>query len=105
MIKTVWLSFDLAVGGDYESLYAWLDNHEAKECGDGLAVFKFETEGDLLSALKEDLSQQISFSKKDRVYAIWREADKIKGSFLIGKRKFAPWEGYGTRTQAADVDA
>ncbi len=104
MKKTVWLSFDLAIGGDYESLYAWLDDHQAKECGDGLAVIEFNADGDLLDALKEDLSKQVNFSKKDRVYAVWRDVDKTRGRFLVGKRKFAPWEGYGTRNQPEDVE-
>jgi hypothetical protein len=30
----VWISFDLGVRGDYEGMYAWLDTHNAKECGD-----------------------------------------------------------------------
>lgn len=105
MKKTVWLSFDLGVGGDYENLYAWLDDHAAKECGDGLAVVEYQAEGDVLDSLKEDLCKQISFSKKDRVYAVWRDADKTRGRFLVGKRKFAPWEGYGNRSQTEDVDA
>jgi len=104
MKKTVWLSFDLAVGGDYENLYAWLDDHAAKECGDGLAMLDFDAEGELLDTLKEDLSKQVNFSKKDRVYAVWRDDDKTRGRFLVGKRKFAPWEGYGTRNQAEDVE-
>ena len=37
MKKFIWLSYDLGIGGDYESLYSWLDNHEAKECGDSVA--------------------------------------------------------------------
>ena len=104
MKKTVWLSFDLAVGGDYENLYAWLDDHEAKECGDGLAMIEFAAEGEIHDALKGDLTKQVNFSKKDRVYAVWREEDKTRGRFLVGKRKFAPWEGYGTHNQTEDVE-
>ena len=33
-INTVWISYDLGIRGDYEGLYAWLDSHRAKECGD-----------------------------------------------------------------------
>ena len=32
--STIWISYDLGVRGDYEGLYAWLDSHGAKECGD-----------------------------------------------------------------------
>lgn len=39
--KTIWISYDLGVGGDYEGLYAWLDNNEATECGDSLDVREY----------------------------------------------------------------
>jgi hypothetical protein len=41
MQKTIWISFDLGVKGDYEQLYAWLDNHGAKECGPNLATLRY----------------------------------------------------------------
>ena len=73
MKKTVWISFDLALGGDYENLYAWLDDMEAKECGNGFAVIDFEADEDLPEELKEELCERVSFSKKDRIYALWSE--------------------------------
>lgn len=105
MKKTVWLSFDIALGGDYENLYAWLDEQGAKECGEGLATIEFEFDHDFLQELMESLSRSVSFSKKDRIYAVWRESDKMKGRFLVGKRKYAPWEGYGAKEQIEDVEA
>lgn len=33
MKQLIWISYDLGVSGDYENLYAWLDDHGAKECG------------------------------------------------------------------------
>ncbi len=42
MKKTIWLSYDLGVKGDYEGLYAWLDDHGAIECGESVAFFNFE---------------------------------------------------------------
>ena len=75
-----------------------------KEYGDGLAMIEFADEGEIHDALKDDLTKQVNFSKKDRVYAVWREEDKTRGRFLVGKRKFAPWEGYGTRNQTEDVE-
>ena len=45
--EAIWLSYDLGIRGDYESLYAWLDQHNAKECGDSLAFFKFDYTHDL----------------------------------------------------------
>ena len=35
--QVIWISFDLGIRGDYENLYAWLDEHGAKECGDNFA--------------------------------------------------------------------
>ena len=28
----IWLSFDLGISGDYEGMYAWLDDKNAQEC-------------------------------------------------------------------------
>ena len=105
MKKTIWISFDLALGGDYENLYAWLDDLEAKECGSGMAVIEFETQGDIPGELKTVLTECVSFAKNDRVYVIWREGDKIRGKFLVGKRKSAPWKGYGAAVELEDVEA
>ena len=33
MNKALWLSYDLGVKGDHEGLDAWLDDHDAEECG------------------------------------------------------------------------
>lgn len=29
--RTIWISYDLGVQGDYEGLYGWLDTHKARE--------------------------------------------------------------------------
>ena len=55
MQKTIWISFDLGVKGDYEQLYAWLDNHEAKECGPNLATLRYAFQEDLLTELTQDI--------------------------------------------------
>lgn len=104
MEKTVWLSYDLGVKGDYEGLYAWLDDHEATECGDSIAYFKFKVKNQesLLDELKYDLSEHVNFSKRDRVYVIWKINDSIKGKFIFGKRKASPWEGYGSEESGVD---
>ncbi len=106
MTKTIWLSYDLGVKGDYQSLYAWLDNHKAVECGDSLAVIKYEVlEGETLpEKLKQDLELNITFSKTDRVYVIWKSDDgNNKGRFIFGKRKASPWEGYGDFVSEDDL--
>jgi hypothetical protein len=53
--STVWISYDLGVRGDYESIYSWLDAHGAKECGDSLAVLTYRHDGQLIDKLKADL--------------------------------------------------
>lgn len=97
MKKAVWLSFDLGVKGDYEGMYAWLDSHEAIECGDSIAFLEYESLKDLLDKLKAELQEHVELNGKSRIYVICRSPDgKIKGTFLFGKRKQAPWTGYGS---------
>jgi hypothetical protein len=104
MKKTVWLSFDLALGSDYENLYAWLDDLDAQECGNGVAKINLDVEKDLPDELTKSLRERVNFSKKDRIYALWREDGKLKGRFLIGRRKFAPWKGYGAKAELEDTE-
>ena len=60
MKGTIWLSYDLGVSGDYEGIYAWLENHDAKECGSSVAFLKsYEFEGDLLESLKADIEEAV----------------------------------------------
>lgn len=40
MEKSYWLSYDLGVGGNYDKLYGWLDDHNAVPCGDSVAFEK-----------------------------------------------------------------
>jgi len=98
MQKAIWLSYDLGVKGDYASLYEWLDNKKAKESGNNVAFFKYEVkkDDDLKKKLKNDISKHVKFAKRDRIYIIFRGDDqKLKGTFLFGRRKASPWKGYG----------
>lgn len=103
--KTIWISYDLGVGGDYEGLYAWLDNNEATECGDSLAYLQFtiEKEDDtlLISKLKDSISRHIKIPPKSRIYIIRRIVNgnntKVSGQFIFGKRRGNPWEGFGSK--------
>ena len=97
MISTVWISYDLGVRGDYEGLYAWLDDHEAKECGDSIALLKYSHSGDLIEGIKSDLQVAVEINKKTRIYVIFRDhsTNKNKGKFIFGKRKAAAWVGFG----------
>ncbi len=91
MRSTIWLSYDLGVNGDYEGLYSWLDGQGAKECGSSVAFLKYTHDGDLLSALREDIQTAISLDKRSRIYVIHDR----KGRYVFGRRKSAPWEGFG----------
>ncbi len=103
MKKTMWLSYDLGVQGDYESLYAWLDEHAAKECGDSVAHLEYNYEGDFIESLKKDLAARVAL-KNSRIYVVHRDGERMKGTFLFGKRKAAPWTGYGPSEQEEEED-
>ena len=105
MKKFIWLSYDLGIGGDYESLYAWLDDHKAKECGDSVACLWFDYEGNFLDALKAELEDALESNKHSRIYVAYRDQNKLKGNFMFGRRKRAAWEGYGAeQEQYEDVE-
>jgi len=105
MKRAVWLSFDLGINGDYEGMYAWLANREATECGDNFGFFRYESKGDLLNQLAADIRENVELTKKNRIYVIYLGDDgKVKGSFLFGKRKQAPWTGYGSVKEEELVD-
>lgn len=98
MKRTIWISYDLGVRGDYEGIYTWLDEHEAIECGDSLSLLKYEFSGDLIEDLKKDIQDSVDLTKKTRIYVIWRDATtkKMKGRFIFGTRKSPPWTGYAS---------
>lgn len=114
MKKSVWMSYDLGVQGDYNHLYAWLDNHNAVECGDSMVYFVYEvpdeTDDDTFKTiLREDLESSIKFNPGNRIYMVRRVKDDKKdayyGQFIIGKRKASPWEGYGDKAENNDDGA
>ena len=101
MKSTIWLSYDLGVNGDYEGLYSWLDTHGAKECGSSVAFLKYAHEGDLAAALIDDMQAAVSLDRRSRVYLIHNRM----GRYLFGRRKSAPWEGFGDNgDDEEDVD-
>ena len=104
--KLVWISFDLGVSGDYESMYAWLDEHHAKECGDNLAAINFEPRRDLVAELKSDIKKSVELNKKSRIYIIYKsEKGTMKGTFVHGTRKQAPWTGYGASAEESTYES
>ena len=105
MKKTLWLSYDLGVRGDYEGLYTWLDGKNAIECGDSLAFIKTDISDDIIESLKKDIEEHIETNKKTRIYIIYRDNNKMKGKFLIGSRKAAPWTGYAGADDSYEEEA
>ncbi len=95
--KSIWISFDLGVQGDYESLYSWLDAHDAKECGDSLATLQYEYRGDLVDCLKKELKDRIEINGKTRIYVIRQDPEGLKGRFIFGNRKRPPWTGFAVK--------
>jgi len=103
----VWLSYDLSVKGDYENLYTWLDSYNAKECGDSMATFFWESEAieNIKMEISSSLKVSITFSKKDRVYLVFKKEDETyAGAFIIGSRKASPWEGYSQEQISDDEE-
>lgn len=105
MSKAVWISYDLGVKGDYDGMYAFLDDHDATECGDSVAFFRVQTakEGDeFLAQIKSDLDSAVRLSKTDRIYMIYRRDSSQVGTFLFGRRKASPWQGFGHASEPED---
>ena len=99
MEKTYWLSYDLGVGGDYENLYQWLDDHKAKPCGNSIAFFSYDfpdnADGD--ETLKQELLNKVKTKPGNILYLVRQNKEQnIVGSFIYGKRQVAPWVGYGS---------
>ena len=103
-MNPIWISYDLGVNGDYEGMYAWLDDHGAKECGSSVAFVKsYDCDGeDLMQALECDIRGAVETDKRTRIYVIRRVGDREKGRFLFGHRKGAPWDGYGQQGETVD---
>ena len=104
MKHQVWLSYDLSVAGDYRNLYEWLDNKDAKECGDSVAFLSFDhPDADPRNALRDELQRSVALDgKKDRIYALVSTTGKTRGSFIIGRRKSPPWAGYGMAAEQSE---
>ena len=104
--KSLWLNYDFGLRGNYDGLYNFLDSHQARDCGNGLAYFEYDNPDhlnpdELIERLKTELQTAVAPGPGDRIYVIWRQdeeesAIKIKGKFLFGNRKTAPWNGYST---------
>ncbi|MEK6152141.1 hypothetical protein WIW50_02720 [Flavobacteriaceae bacterium 3-367] len=107
MKKTIWISYDFGLKGDHEGLYRWLDENNAEERGYGMALIKNfnfpkkyisdrRTDEIFTSVIKKQIKDYTKIEKGDRIYMIWKGIDdsKLKGKFLFGNKKNAPWTGY-----------
>ena len=102
--QTIWLLFDLGLKGDYDGIYTWLDDNEARECGITAAVLKYHFKTDLISEIKKDLKKHIKLRESDRIYIIHfnRVENKMKGTWIFGKRKVPRWRGYAMQKTISD---
>jgi hypothetical protein len=107
MKKSIWLSYDLGVRGDYSGLYQWLDNADAVECGNNNAFFKMDVEAteDVIEKLKSEISKNVDIKNGERFYVIYKKADgKCAGKYIFGNRKANPWTGYKQKPANEDVE-
>ena len=102
--KKIWLSYDLGTLGDYEDLYAWLDDHNAKDCGRNLAVLEFDYDVDVFEELIDDLNRSVELDRQTRIYVMLQDHgnDKMVGRFVKGRRKQPPWTGFGNLADPLD---
>ncbi|NKC13189.1 MAG: hypothetical protein GKR94_13610 [Gammaproteobacteria bacterium] len=98
--KAVWLSYDLGVRGDYEGMYTWLDDLDAKECGDRVAFLNYGYRKSLAEEMEEDIRASVELGRRARIYITFQDSKtkRLKGRFLVGKRKSPPWSGFSSRT-------
>ena len=103
MKSTIWISYDLGIRGDYAGLYAWLDSHGAKECGDSVAVLSYVHQGNVRDEVATEIKKCLSDEKGARVYLVYRDraTNKNKGVFLFGGRRAPPWTGYSAKGAGA----
>ena len=114
MKKTIYITYDFGMKGDYEGLYRWLDENNAEERGYGLALIKSynfpnkyiskddsENKTDIIFAtrIKKEISEYTEIGKSDRIYLVFRSFNtkKMLGMFLFGNKKQAPWIGYSQK--------
>jgi hypothetical protein len=98
--RSIWISFDLGIDGDYDGFYEWLDRHGAIECGDSTAFienFPFEqVDGQIDEAVTISIKSSIKLTPKTRIHLIYKDrtGSFTRGKFIIGGRKRNPWAGY-----------
>lgn len=97
----IWISYDLGRDGDYAGMYAWLDCHNAVECGDSFAslLINCESRETVERDVLAELHEKVDLKETDRIYLLYRREDNLtKGTFLVGNRKDSPWKGKSNQT-------
>jgi hypothetical protein len=107
MKKRFWLTYDLGIDGDYDGLYALLDELEAVECGDSACSFELDPrKKEPPAAVLAEVRRHAKLRTKDRIYLLWRKNDgSITGRFIAGKRRRSPWAGYAVESSGESEDA
>ena len=83
----------------------FLNNHDAIECGESFCSFLFECSDrdNLKPELLAAIESAAQLAPTDRLYVIYRRNDNLtSGSFLWGRRKACPWEGYGSKGEITE---
>lgn len=101
------LNYDFGLKGDYETLYGFLDNRNAIDCGNSTGAFEFNFSGgsdltheEKIEQIQKLIEDKILLTKGDRIYIIVHDKNgQPKGSFIYGHRQRPVWEGYGSRTE------
>lgn len=104
MTRSVFISYDFGIKGDFDNLYKWLDESNAQERGYGLAYIKnfkipeeIKSDGDFFLHIRKLLNSKIKLGGTDRIYMIWGSIEaskKTTSGFLFGKAKQSPWTGF-----------
>ena len=55
--------------------------------------------------MKVAIESKVGLNPKSRVYVVYKDNEKLKGRFIIGSRRSAPWAGFAAiDDQAEDTD-
>ena len=82
MKSAVWISYDLGVNGDYESLYSWLDIQGAKECGTSVAYLTYTHVDDLMESLRAKSQTWFRWTNAREYMSSEERAGDSKGAIL-----------------------
>jgi hypothetical protein len=67
-------------------------------------MVEYKHDGESLpDQVKADLEKSVALDKRSRVYVIWRSQDRtMKGRFIAGTRRAAPWVGMAAGAESED---